>query len=252
MGEDNVDVYCHAPYTTDPISGTIQFVTEAEYTVLEPEKAQMYNERLEFARFIRMWLESSFAGNRRHLHQLDSSQMDNCQNVMYQIDFEISGESETHLSFTIKPQCKALDEESCNCPVLSIDSIPDLATGNLNNNIHILTESNNDKKSLILGLFPLNVIVDAFTTASVKSSGTKYDLLQNNCASFLISIGLELGIDPANKEITSFVADQISTEFVMNQFLEEIDGTDFTKTIDSNNFAVAVEEFISNYVQERI
>jgi len=187
----------------------------------------------------------------RHLHELDSTELDNCSNALYQISVVTIGSSKAHIALNAKPQCNELKGESCTCPLLSFDTGTD-DNGNLDNAIHVMTDAADDKESLNLGSFPLSTILDAFTSASVKNSGTEYDFLVNNCASFIINMGLELGIDPSDTKIISFIAQQISSEFILNQLLEVDAGKIHTDIYDSQNDAVVVEEFISNYILERI
>jgi len=195
----------------------------------------------------------------RRLNQLDNPKMYDCQKVMYQLSVETTGSSKAHLSFVAKPQFDALDDKSSECPFLSIDSVPDSANGNLDIAIHILNEedvlADDDQNILMLGLFNLEAIQEAFTTASVQNSGTKYDFIENNCASFLISMGYSLGIDPSDKnieKITSFIAQQISSEFVMNNLLNTGADKVHTKNRDGDNEAEIMEEFITNYIHQRI
>jgi len=143
-----------------------------------------------------------------------------------------------------------LKGESCTCPLLSFETGAD-DNGNVDNAIHVMTDAADDNESLNLGSFPLSIILDAFTTASVKNSGTEYDFLVNNCATFIISMGLELGIDPSDTKIISFIAQQISSEFLLNKLLEVDAGKIHTDIYDGQNEAVVVEEFISNYIHER-
>jgi len=186
----------------------------------------------------------------RRLDESDITEIYDCNEVMYQISVIASGISEAHVSFLAKPQYNEGEEELRECPILSFDSAVD--NGSLENAIHISTEASDAKESLFLGLFQLNVILDAFTTASVQNSGTKYDFFANNCASFLISMGLELGINPGDKKITSFIAHQISSEFVMDNLLATSAGKIHTNAFDGDNADVVVEEFISDYIYQRI
>jgi len=187
----------------------------------------------------------------RHLDELDITELYyDCNNEIYQISVVTIGSSKAHIALVAKPQCNELKGESCTCPLLSFDSVDD--NGNHDNTIHVMTDAADDKDSLNLGSFPLSTILDAFTTASVKNSGTEYDFLVNNCATFIISMGLELGIDPSDTKIISFIAQQISSEFILNQLSEVDAGKVDTDIYDGQNDAVVVEEFISNYIHERI
>jgi len=171
-----------------------------------------------------------------------------------------------------EPQCNELTGESCTCPLLSFDSGA-YDNGNLDNAIHVMTDAPDENESLNLGSFSLLTILDAFTAAAVKNSGTEYDFLVNNCASFIISMGLELGIDPSDTKITqiiSFMAQHISSEFILEQLLEvdhgKIENTNENMAsnlvyhgsvgrdgdTDSQNDAAVVQEFISDYIHEHI
>jgi len=192
----------------------------------------------------------------RRLRELDIFEGNNCNTTMYQLGVQTTGSSQAHLSFVAKPKCDTSNEESCECPFLSFDSVPDSGDGNLNHVIQVLNEKDvfpdEDPNNFLLGLFSLKAILDAFTTASDQDYGTKYDFLVDNCATFLISMGLKLGIDPADKKISSFIVQQISTEFVMKKLLETDDGKIHTNIYDGHNEAVVVEEFISHYIHEHI
>jgi len=186
----------------------------------------------------------------RRLHESDVSELNDCNKALYQISVKTTGSSEAHISFLAKPQYNELEEESSECPVLSFDSALD--NGKLDSAIHIVTEASDAKESLFLGLFQLSVILDAFTSASIQNSGTKYDFFANNCASFLISMGLELGINPGDKKITSFIAQQISSEFVMDNLLATGAGKIHTELFGADNEDAVVEEFVSDYIHQRI
>jgi len=207
----------------------------------------------------------------RRLDELDFTEIDNCSNELYQISVVTIGSSKAHIALVAKPQCNELKGESCTCPHLSFDSVDD--NGSHDNTIHFLTDVADDKDSLILGSFPLSTILEAFKTASVKNNGTEYDFLVNNCASFIISMGLELGIDPSDTKIISFMAQHISSEFILKQLLDvdhgKIENTNErmasnlvyhgsvgrdgdTDIYDSQIDTVVVEEFIYDYIHERI
>jgi len=187
----------------------------------------------------------------RRLDELDITELDNCSNEIYQVSVVTIGSSKAHVALVAKPQCNELKGESCTCPLLSFDTGAD-DNGNVDNTMRITTYTTDDKASLNLDSFPLSTILDAFTTASVKNSGTEYDFLVNNCATFIISMGLELGIDPSDTKIISFIAQQISSEFILNQLSEVDAGKVHTDIYDGQNDAVVVEDFISNYIHERI
>jgi len=198
------------------------------------------------------WYDSLSLWRRdRRLDESDITEINDCKEVMYQISVKTTGISGSHVTLLATPQFNEGEEESSECPILSFDSAT--INGKLDNAIRILKEASDAKESLFLGLFQLNVILDAFTTASVKNSGTKYDFFSNNCASFLISMGLELGISPGEKKkVTSFIAQQISSEFVMDKLLATSAGKIHSNLNDGDNEDAVVEEFISNYVQQRI
>jgi len=186
----------------------------------------------------------------RSLHELEITELDNCSNELYQISGKTSGK-EGHVLLVAKPECNESEGEACTCPLLSFDSGTD-DNGNVDNAIQVMTGAGDDTEALNLGAFPLSTILDAFTTASVKNSGTEYDFLDNNCASFMISMLVELGIDLSDKKIISFTVQQISSEFLLNKLLEADTEKNHNDIYDSQNDAVVVEEFISNYILERI
>eukprot|EP00751_Fragilariopsis_kerguelensis_P044454 CAMPEP_0170992480 /NCGR_PEP_ID=MMETSP0736-20130129/9775_1 /TAXON_ID=186038 /ORGANISM="Fragilariopsis kerguelensis, Strain L26-C5" /LENGTH=236 /DNA_ID=CAMNT_0011417959 /DNA_START=393 /DNA_END=1103 /DNA_ORIENTATION=+ len=207
----------------------------------------------------------------RHLDATDITELYNdCNNEIYQISVVTTGSSNAHIALVAEPQCNELTRESCTCPLFSFDTNAD-DNGNLDNVISVMTVPADEKESLNLGSFQLLTILDAFTTTSVKNSGTEYDFLVNNCASFIISMGLELGIDPSDTKIISFMAQHISSEFILKQLLEvdhgKIENTNEnmasnlvyhgsvgsdTDIYDSQNDAVVVQEFISDYIHEHI
>jgi len=187
----------------------------------------------------------------RHLHELDFTELYECNNEIYQISVVTIGSSKAHIALVAKPKCNESEGEACTCPLLSFDSGTD-DNGNLDNSIRVMTGAGDDKEALNLGSFPLSTILDAFTIASVKNSGTEYDFLVNNCASFIISMLVELGIDLSDKKIISFTVQQFSTEFILNKLLDVDAGKIHTDIYDGRNDAVVVEEFISNYIRERI
>jgi len=187
----------------------------------------------------------------RHLDVLDITELYyDCNNEIYQISVVTIGSSKAHIALVAKPQCNELKGESCTCPLLSFDTGAD-DNGILDNAVHAITDAADEKESLNLGSFPLSTILDAFTITSVKNSGTEYDFLVNNCASFIISMVLELGIDPGDTKIISFMTQHISSKFILTQLLEVDAGKIHTDIYDGQNEAVVVEEFISNYIHER-
>jgi len=215
-------------------------------------------------------------GRGRRLDALDITELYNdCNSEIYQISVVTTGSSNAHIALVAEPQCNELTGESCTCPLLSFDSGA-YDNGNLDNAIHVMTDAPDENESLNLGSFSLLTILDAFTAAAVKNSGTEYDFLVNNCASFIISMGLELGIDPSDTKITqiiSFMAQHISSEFILEQLLEvdhgKIENTNEnmasnlvyhgsvgrdgdTDIYDSQIDTVVVEEFIYDYIHERI
>jgi len=211
-------------------------------------------------------------GRGRRLDALDITELYNDCNEIYEISVLPTGSSNAHIALIAKPQCNELKGESCTCPLLSFDTGAD-DNGILDNAIHAMTDAADEKESLNLGSFPLSTILDAFTITSVKNSGTEYDFLVNNCASFIISMVLELGIDPGDTKIISFMTQHISSKFILTQLLEvdhgKIKNTNErmasnivyhgsigrdgdTGIYDSQNDAVVVEEFISDYIHEHI
>lgn len=193
----------------------------------------------------------------RRLNGSEVSQRFDCyESMMYELGLQLVGSSGTHISFIAKPQCNTSEEESCECPILFIDSSPNLAGDYMDQAIYAWNNQDDlvvdDQESFMLGLFPLKAILNSFDVASNQHDGIKYDFTSNNCASFLISMGHSLGIDPADKRITSFVAKQISNEYVMTQLLETDAGNVYTKNYDIDDEAVVVENFISNYIHQRI
>jgi len=207
----------------------------------------------------------------RRLDALDITEhYSNCNSEIYQISVVTTGSSKAHIALVANPQCNELEGESCTCPLLSFDTGA-YDNGNLDNAIHVMTGAPDEKESLNLGSFSLLTILDAFTAASVKNSGTEYDFLVNNCASFIISMGLELGINPSDTKIISFMAQHISSKFILKQLLEvdhgKIKNTNErmasnlvyhgsvgrdgdTDIYDSQIDAVVVEEFIVDYIRE--
>jgi len=195
--------------------------------------------------------QTFFEGWGRRLDNSDITEINDCKEVMYQISVKTTGISEAHIQLLAKPKINEGEEESSECPILTFDSAT--INGKLYNTIKILKGVSDDKESLFLGLFQLNAILDAFTTADTQNSGTKYDFFANNCASFLISVGLELGIIPGEKEkIISFIAHQISSKFVMDKLSATGDEKIHTNEFDGDNEDVVVEEFISNYIHQHI
>merc|ERR1712008_220084 len=61
-----------------------------------------------------------------------------------------------------------------------------------------------------LGVFSLKELASAFDEADV--TGGVYDVVTNNCASFLINMAGKLGIDPSDSEIASFVARNLARD----------------------------------------
>ena len=175
---------------------------------------------------------------------------------MYELGLQVVGISGTHISFIAKPQCNTSEEESCECPILFIDSSANLAGDDMDQAIYALNNEDDlvvdDQESLMLGLFPLKAILDSFNVASNQHDGIKYDFTSNNYVSFLISMGHSLGIDPSDKRITSFVTKQISNEFVMTRLLETDAGNVYTNDYNGDNEAVVVENLITNYIHEHI
>jgi len=183
---------------------------------------------------------------------------------MYELSLEVTGSSHAHVSFIAKPKCNASEGKSCGeCPLLFLDSSSNLAGDDMDPAIHTWDDKQNtnnlvrddEQESLVLGLFPLKAILDSFAVASNQEDRIKYDFISNNCASFLISMGHSLGIDPADKKITAFVAKQISNEFVMTELLKTNVGNIYTNNDyydGDKNDAVVVENFISNYIHEHV
>jgi len=168
-------------------------------------------------------------GRGRRLDALDITELYNDCNEIYVFSVLPTGSSNAHIALIAKPQCNELKGESCTCPLLSFDTGAD-DNGILDNAIHAMTDAADEKESLNLGSFPLSTILDAFTITSVKNSGTEYDFLVNNCASFIISMVLELGIDPGDTKIISFMTQHISSKFILTQLLEVDHGKIKTQT----------------------
>jgi len=188
----------------------------------------------------------------RRLIELDNPELVDCDKAIYQLGLEIMGSSHAHLAFIAKAQCKS-EEESCECPSLLFDSVPDLVDGNLDHAIHVLNKQDDlisdGNPSLMIGSFYLQAILDAFAAASNHYDETRYDFMSNNCASLLISMGHSLDIDPADEQITSFVVKHISNEFIMDNILEtDAETVSIKQKYNGDNTAAVVEEFISNYI----
>jgi len=193
----------------------------------------------------------------RRLNGSEVSSLVDCSGtMMYELRLEVSGTSLAHLSFIAKPLCDTSDDKSCESPILFLDSSFNLEGDHMDQAIYAGKKEDNlvvdEQESLMIGLFPLKAILDSVAAVSNQDDGTKYDFITNNCASFIISMMQSLGIDPADKKITSFVTQQISNEFVMAELLKTDVGNIYTNDYDGDNDAVVVENFISNYIQQRI
>ena len=86
--------------------------------------------------------------------------------MMYELGLQVVGISGTHISFIAKPQCNTSEEESCECPILFIDSSPNLAGDDMDQAIYAWNNQDDlvvdDQESFMLGLFPLKAILNSF------------------------------------------------------------------------------------------
>jgi hypothetical protein len=193
-------------------------------------------------------------GNKRILRRSDVEY--DCGKQLYILSFVGIGQ---HLMAVAKAKCAGPSKKCEICP--TVLAFHQGSYQDNDNSYHVQKEmfegsedelSNHD--SLDVGVFPLENIFGAFEKA--KSDNTVYDLVSHNCASLLIEMFLELGIDPTDKSIVIYASNHLFDN--ANSFMmDELSQNDFRLALEDNanleedQYAI-IEDFVKAYIDEQV
>jgi len=141
-----------------------------------------------------------------------------CVDTFYKISIKTIGEY-GHIGVLAEPSCKDADNiKACvDCPSYvfhaNLDAEhPDLLQKIVEEVVVVVDDKENDKPNIhheIEHLYELHKLLGAFEDVELDDNEL-YNLMYNNCGTFLIKMAHNLGIDPTDPDIISSVATMLS------------------------------------------
>ena len=109
-------------------------------------------------------------------------------------------------------------------------------------------------RSFLLDLFSLEKIFESFN--NVNSEDKVYNMVANNCASLLIEMFLDLGIDPTDKSITTYAANHLFIN-ANSYMMDGLSQNDFRLALEDNSSVkddqyTNIEDFVKAYIDEQV
>jgi len=157
---------------------------------------------------------------RRKLDESDvlASLSSSCVDTFYKISIKTIGEY-GHIGVLAEPTCKEADniKECGDCPSYvfhaNLDAEhPDMLQ-KIVEEVVLFDDEENYKHDIhheIEHLYELHELLDAYKDVELDDNES-YNLMHNNCGTFLIEMAHNLGIDPTDPDIINSVADMLST-----------------------------------------
>jgi len=170
-----------------------------------------------------------------------------CSNTEY--DLALAVVPHPHLGFLATPKSNRIG----NCPTLALHTEwNDIETKQWLRKVVWETNGNfqqDEWATLHLGDFKLGDIARSFDKADIGKR-TPYHVVTHNCASLLIQMGRELGINPAKHEIRSFVKQNLAKDANSREAI--VKGTSRTELgralMEGLDASAIVEKVVDNYI----
>jgi hypothetical protein len=162
-----------------------------------------------------------------------------------------------HFVIAAKSECVGTDE-ICKCPSVLVFHQASIFEENRIKGVkkqirEVREDALVQHDSLTLGSFSLGTIVESYNNA--RSETKVHDLISHNCAGLLIEMGLELGIDPTDKSIATYATNHLSSN-ANGYMMDGLSDNDFRlameNTNSNNDQYTVIEDFVKNYISERV
>mmetsp|Transcript_3606 Transcript_3606/g.4076 ORF Transcript_3606/g.4076 Transcript_3606/m.4076 type:complete len:235 (-) Transcript_3606:49-753(-) len=181
-----------------------------------------------------------------------------CAGELYDLSVVVHG---AHILLSAEPKCEgSLRSNECQeCPSLIFHDISSPAKGgevSIERAIHefdLNEDLTEDHEGLVLGTFNLGTLVKAYDDASDGAS-KRYNLFTNNCAGLPINMGLNLGLDPTDRKIVSFVSHNLSkkapSSLIMDELTNHEAGMAMIETHGKEG--AVIEAYVSTYINDSV
>jgi len=176
-----------------------------------------------------------------------------CSGDFYDLSVLVEG---VHILLSAEPTCEgSLRSKECQeCPAFVFHAKPfPVEGGEQRMEKHINEfDLSEDNKGLVLGTFDLGTLIKAFDDAAVGAS-KQYSFFLNNCAGLPINMGLNLGLDPTDHKIVTFVSGKLSKKYssgIMEEISNHEAGMVMIEAYDKED--AVIEAFVSTYIQDRV